>query len=184
MLGRCRGQHVDRVGHARRGREETPQLGACRFAQHRQLETVGLARVGGQNPGTAGVGQDRDALAFRDGLMREERRDVEHLLERLGADDAGLLEKRVHDLVAAGQRPGMRGRRPRPRHGPASLDRDDRLGSAHAAGDLAELARVAEALEVEQDHRRIGVLRPVPESGRCSRRRSCCPPRRSSRSRC
>ena len=161
VLCRRRGEHIDRVGHARGGRKEVPQLGARRIAQHRQFETVGFAGVGSQNSGTTGIGQDRDALASRDGLMREERGDVEHLFERLGADDAGLLEERIHDLVAAGERPGVRRRRPRSRHGPPGFDRDDRLGSAHAPRDLAELARIAEALEVQQDDRGVRVLRPV-----------------------
>ena len=63
---------------------------------------------------------------------------------------AGLLEERVDDLVAAGQRPGVRGRRACPGHRAPGLDRDDRLASAHAPGDFAELASIAEAFEITE----------------------------------
>jgi hypothetical protein len=44
---------------------------------------------------------------------------------------------------------------------PAALHRDDRLGAAHAAGQPGELARVAEALQVQQHHLGAGVGGPV-----------------------
>ena len=58
------------------------------------------AGVRGQDPGTAGVGQDADAPPCRDRLVREEHRHVEQLLERRRPDDACLAKEGVHDLVA------------------------------------------------------------------------------------
>ena len=69
-----------------------------------------LARVRRQDPGSAGVGQDADAAAARHGLVREQHRHVEELLERAGPDDAGLPEERVDDRVRLGERAGV-GRR-------------------------------------------------------------------------
>ena len=68
-----------------------------------KLEAVGLARVGRQDAGPAGIGQDRHAAAGRDRLIREECGDVEQLLEALRANDAGLTEERVDhgSLVAS-----------------------------------------------------------------------------------
>ena len=43
------------------------------------------------------------------------------------------------------------------------LERDDRLATGHTPGDPSELARVAERLEVEQDHIRLVVVLPPLE---------------------
>ena len=56
----------------------------------------------------------RDAVAPRQRLRREERRDVEQLLERRGADHARLAEERVDGRVRARERRRVRARRPRP----------------------------------------------------------------------
>ena len=63
--------------------------------------------------------------------------------------------------VARGQGAGVRRRRARAHGRPAGLDRDDRLGASDPARDLAELARIAEALQVQQDHVGVRVLGPV-----------------------
>ena len=51
-----------------------------------------LACVDRENPRAAGVGDDRDAVSRRERLRVEQDRDIEHLVDRLGADDAGLME--------------------------------------------------------------------------------------------
>ena len=93
-----------------------------------------------------------------------------------GADDAGLAEERVDDRVRSRRARRCartrRARRPRERPG---LDRDDRLAPRDAARDPREVARISEALEVEQDHVGPRVLGPVLDRGRCPRRRPCCP---------
>ena len=60
-------------------------------------------------PGTAGVREDRHARSPRHRLVRQQRRDVEQLLEPFRPDHAGLAEERVDDRVAGCERPGMRG---------------------------------------------------------------------------
>ena len=125
LRGRRRGQ-VDRV----------------RDAQPRRRAGV-LAR----DPGAAGVGEHRDAVAARERLAREQPRDVEHLPHRRGPQHAGVLEQRIDRHVRRRQ----------------ALDRHDRLGGRDPPRDPPEAARVAERLQREQQHRRVGVLLPVLE---------------------
>ena len=72
------------------------------------------------------------------GWRREQRRDVEQLLERRGADDAGLVEERVDRGLGAGQRGRVRARGPPARRGRAALQREDRLAPGDAAGEPRE----------------------------------------------
>ena len=48
-------------------------------------------------------------------------------------------------------------------HAPADLHGHDRLGPRHLAGDAAELARVAERLQVQEDDVGVGVVLPVAQ---------------------
>ena len=115
VLGRRGREHVHRVRDARRRREKGAELLRGCGGQRRQRQPLVLADIRGQDPRSAGVRQDRDAAPLRDGLVREERRDVEELLERRGANDAGLPEERVHDRVRFERaRPCARKRRARP----------------------------------------------------------------------
>ena len=66
-----------------------------------------LAGIGRQDAGTASVREDRDAPPSWNRLIRQERRHVEHLLEPLGANDAGVTKKSVDDRVARCQRACM-----------------------------------------------------------------------------
>ena len=88
----------------------------------------------------------------------EARGDVEHLVDRLGADDAGLPEQRIDGDVVCRQRRGVAARRARARLRAPRLDRDDRLLPADAPRQAREPARIAERFEIQQDHRvsRIG----------------------------
>ena len=158
-------EHVDRVGHARLGREQRGERLACRLGRElRKLQALGLARVGAEDPEPARVRQHRDPASRRLGLAREERSDVDQLLERGGADHAGLLEERVDRRLRAGEGGRVRacgalagGRRP-------ALQSEDRLAPRDAAGDATEAARVPERLHVQQDHlRRLVVLPPLEQ---------------------
>ncbi len=64
---------------------------------------------------------------------------------------------------AASSAPGVRRGRARAGRRAAALDRDDRLGAPDPPRDPRELARVAERLEVHEDH--VGVRRPAPSTG-------------------
>ena len=86
--------------------------------------------------------------------------DVEHLVEGVDLDHPGLPEHRVDGGLAGLAGPD----RVAHRHalgGAAGLHRDHRLAPRDPAGDPAELARVADRLEVEQDHLGGVVLLPV-----------------------
>ena len=67
-------------------------------------------------------------------LVREQRGDVDQLLERGGADDAGLVEERVDGGLGAGERRGVRARRLLPGRRRAALEREDRLRCGRRGG--------------------------------------------------
>ena len=120
----------------------------------------GGGRVGGEQAEGVGVADDRDPATARQRLVGEQLRDVEHLVERVDLDDAGLLEHRVDGLLRRGDLADGVAHR----HAlavAAGADRDDRLAAGDAAGDAGELARVADRLEVEQHDLGGVVLLPV-----------------------
>ena len=73
------------------GRNSCSASRVCQ-AQLRQLETVCLARIGGEDRRPTRVGQDRDASSIGNRLVREQRGHVEHLFQRVRPDDARLPE--------------------------------------------------------------------------------------------
>ena len=161
LVGGRRRDHVHGITDARRRRQEGPQRRDRLQRECSELETVSLTGVGSQDPGAAGVGEDRHPRTRRQRLVRHKRRGLEHLLDRARADHPCIAEQRVHHLVARRQRAGMRRRRAGAGVRAPGLHRDDRLVPPDAAGDLGEAARVAEALHVHQDHRRAWVVLPV-----------------------
>ncbi len=111
-------------------------------------------------PERVGVADDRDPAAARQRLVGDELGDVEHLVEGVDLDHAGLPEHRVDRRL----RRQHRTHRVTHRHalgGPAGLHRDHRLAPRDPARDPAELARVADRLEVEQHDLGVVVLLPV-----------------------
>ena len=158
-------EHVDRVRDARLGREEL-RASAARVssAELGQLEAGSLARVGAEDAEAARVRQHGDARPFGSGWRREERGDVDQLLERGRADHARLVEERVDRGLGAGERGRVRARGALPGRGRAALQRQDRLRARDAAGEAAEAARVAERLDVhEHDVGRVVVLPPLEQ---------------------
>ncbi len=116
--------------------------------------------VGGQQPERVGVADDRDPAAARQRLVRRQLGDVEHVLEGVHLDHAGLPEHRVDGLRWRGDLADGVAHRDA-LGGAAGADRDDRLAQRDPAGDPRELARVADRLEVH--HHDLGrlVLLPV-----------------------
>ena len=114
------------------------------------LEPGGDAGIGRNDAGAAAVAHHRDPSTGRDRLVREQRRHVEQLRERVDADDPGLAEERVDRGVGIGQRGGVGTGAACTGGAAAALERDDRLAARELPGDASELARVAERLEVEQ----------------------------------
>ena len=127
----------------------------------RAAQAHGRAGVRAEGAGPAGVGEHGHSVAGRQGLVGEQHREVEHLPQRLGPQHPGMREQRVDGGVGGRKQRPVRdaARRLRPRRGRSSPPR-----SACARDPRArppELARVAKRLQVEQQHRGLGVLLPV-----------------------
>ena len=72
-----------------------------------------------------------------------------------------LAEQLVDGVVGVGERGRVRGGTARAGQRPSALERHDRLDAGNAARELRELAGVPERLEVQQDHRGVGIVLPV-----------------------
>ena len=99
-----------------------------------------FAGVDRENAGTAGVGDDGDAAPGGQRLRVEAGGDVEHLVDRVGADDAGLVEERVDGHVVGGERRRVAARRARAGARAPGLHGDDRLGAADRGAPGARTA--------------------------------------------
>ena len=146
------------------GREPLREPIARRLGQRLDPQPAGSAGVRADDPRPAGVGDDGDPVAGRERLVGQQRGHVEELAHRVGADDPGVPEQRVDGRVAGSeQRPRVRGRGALARRRAPRLHRHDGLVPGNVPCEAAELARVAERLEVQQDDVRPGVLIPVGE---------------------
>ena len=153
--------------------------------ERRELEPVRLAGVGGEDARTAGVREDRhscrraapaDATSSAATSNSSSSRSVRMTPAcRNSASTTVSLDASAPVCEAAARDPAVE----RP-----ALTATIGFVRADAPSDLAELLRVPEALEIEQDDGRPRIVGPVPESDRCPTRPPCCPPRRSSRCRC
>ena len=97
------------IGFARlasRGSSSRELRPASPSRERRQLEAGGLAGVGAEDPEAAGVRQHRDAPSRAAAAASRAAPPRRQLLERLGADHAGLVEERLD-----GRRPSRRARR-------------------------------------------------------------------------
>ena len=177
-----RRDEVDGVLHAT-CRCELVQRGLQWWRQLGHLESRGDAGVGGDDRRATAVAHHRDPSAGRDRLVRDERRDVEQLLERVDPDDPRLAEECVDGGVGIRERGGVRRRAARAGGGPAALERDDRLPAGESPREACELPRVAERLEVQEHDVGLGIVGPVLQQVVAARRRPCCPSRRTSRCR-
>jgi len=102
VLGLGRREHVHGVAHAGRGRQERPKLHGGVGGELGKLQPPRLAGVGEEDPRPARVRHDTHPRSLRYRLRCEQRHHVEQVLERVGPDDARLLEERVHRDVQAG----------------------------------------------------------------------------------
>jgi hypothetical protein len=85
---------------------------------------------------------DRYTPAARQRLSLETRGDVEHLVERLRADDSRLVKERVDAGIAGRQRRRVAAGGARAGIRPPGLDADNRLDPADPPRELCEPARV------------------------------------------
>ena len=158
--------HVDRILQVGRGGQRAAHLLHRFGGQPRDRQPAADRRVGGHHARPAGVGDDRQAVAGRQGLIGVEDGRVEHLLDAVDADDARLAEHGVADGVLAGQRAGVAGGGVGPLRRAARLDRQDRLGvgaAGDAAGRLDQSPPVAQLLQVQQNHVGLRIVVQVVE---------------------
>jgi hypothetical protein len=142
---------VDRVVVAPRPGEERVELLHGGRRDVGELAAAGDQGVRRENPGTAGVRDDRQALPGRAGLLGQEVGDVEEVGDRVDAQDADPPERGGQDLVGAREGAGVRSRCLGGLGGPAGLDDDDRLGQGHLAGGREEGPGVPDRLHVDDD---------------------------------
>ncbi len=138
-------------------------LGAGIGAQLDRLldhQARGGGGIGREQAERVGVADHGDPRSTRQRLVGEQLGDVEHLTQRVDLNDPGLPEHRVHGSLRRQRRPDRVTDR-HPLGGATRLHRDDRLAPGNPARHPAELARVADRLEVEQHH--LGVLVLLPE---------------------
>jgi len=132
-----------------------------RLRQFRNLQAARFAGVGAEDGRPAGVRDDSDAVALRQRLIREACRQCEHVFERLGAQDPGLLKQGFHPDIIGGQRSRVGSRGAFARRGTACLQDDDRFVATDPAGDLRKPPRIAERFHIQQDDARCGIVLPV-----------------------
>ena len=131
------------------------------FAQRHQLEAVGFAGVGGEDSRTSSVRQDRHPPSTRNRLVSQKGGNVEEFLERVRTNHARLMKQCIDDRVGRRQGACMGRCRSRTRARPTRFYRYDRLDARNTPRNLAELLRVPEALQIQEDHRGMGILGPV-----------------------
>ena len=107
-LGGRRSEEIDRVRETGLGRQHRPKAVAGRLRRLRQLQALGRAGVGEEDPESSGIRDDGDARAERQRLGREQNGGVEELRQRLRPQDAGLPEERVDGDVRARERRRVR----------------------------------------------------------------------------
>ena len=123
-----------------------------------------LASISGKNTRSAGVGDDPDTRADRERLEIQALRDVEHLVDGVGTDDPGLLEEGIDGRFIRGEPRRMTAGRTAAGRCSPRLDNHDRLLSTDAPGELGKASRIAERLQIEQEHRRLRIaLAPLQE---------------------
>ena len=89
------GEHVDRVRQCRRGRQVIGERPASVLRERLDPQAGRHAGIDAGDRRSAGVGDDRHAVAPRQRLVREQLGDVELLVQGLDADDARVVEERV-----------------------------------------------------------------------------------------
>ena len=107
--------------------------------------------VGGNDARTAGVGDDSEARAFRARLFAENFRHVEQFGNRLHAQDADTLERRLQHFIAARERTGVGRGGFRGGFRATGLDDDDWFGQGDFARGGKKRARIADGFHVDDN---------------------------------
>ena len=174
-LGRLGGDELDRAGDDRLG-------GSARAArpasprQRRDVQPRVGARVGAHDhAGRARWPRSPRRAPRRQRLLGQHGGGVEQVVEPVAADHARAREQRVDRCrrTPRSARPCASCAARAPRRRPPRLDRQHRLRARHPPRHAAELARVAERLQVQRDDLRSPGPAPSTAGGRCSTDRPC-----------
>jgi len=147
----------------RRQRAAGPSVGAESRPAVRSTSTSGRKSTKRGVGEPARVRKHRHPPPPRRRLAREERGDVEELVERRRPDHPRLVEEGVHRGLRAGERGRVRARRARARARGPALHRQDRLSPGDALRHAREPPRVPEGLEIEDHDPGLRVVLPVLE---------------------
>ena len=110
-----------------------------------------LRRVRREDPRTARVRQDQEAIPPGERLHRESEGEVEEVLHRPRPEHPALPERRRVGAVGPREAAGVGGGGARSGGGGSRLHDDDRLAGRHAPGRAQEPAAVVDALHVPED---------------------------------
>ena len=150
-LGSRRAEQIDGVGERRLRRHDRGEQRAGLGSEAHELEPGRFAGVRAENPEPACVGDDRDPPSPGQRLGRENRGDVDELLDRSGPDDTGLPEERCDRSLRSRKGGRVRARRLGARARDPALHRENGLSPRDPARQPPELSRVAERLEIQED---------------------------------
>ena len=194
------GEHVRQRGRVRRRRSRLPSMStgfatlASAGSTRARAATVSSPSAGSSRPAashasaqrmpeTAGVRHDPHRAPVEPAAGREQRGDVDQLLERLRADDAGLAEQRIGGRIGAGERGRVRARCALAALRAAALEREDRLAARDPARDARRTGAGSRTTRRRAGSPRSRRRPPTTRAGRSWRRPPCSRSRRTRRGR-
>ena len=133
-----------------RGQDTVKRLANLR-RKNSQFAAAGKQRIGGQNTGSAGIGNDCEASPGGPRLLGEHIGHRKQIGNGVHAQHPGPPEGGIQHFVAAGKRTRMRGCRFGGRIGSSRLDDNDRLVQRHFPRRGKERTGVADGLHVNQN---------------------------------
>ena len=156
-LGPRVAEDVDRVVEVRRRRQRLVQRVHGFLGQRGHLQPAALDRVGGDDAGPAGIGDESDVRAADALLIAERQAPVEEVHDLARAKDARLPEGGGIGVVGAGERAGVArgGLRAGGRH--AGLEEDHRFAPRDLPGGAHEFLAVLDGLDIAEQHARVVV---------------------------
>ena len=149
---------VDRVAHQRADREHGVEPFRGRGIERMEFQAAAFRRVE-QHAAESARQRDRaKPAAGRRAGMDEQFGDLDRIVERVGADDAGFAGDGIERLDAAGERPGMRERGAAAGFRLPELDGDNRFaGSARQPAGGLEFRDVRNRLDIDDDDLDLGL---------------------------
>ena len=115
-------------------------------AEFDHVEAAAFARVGRHNAGATSIREQRNPIAARYRLVRQNHRDIKQLLNGVGANDPGLCDESLDRDFEPCQRARVRTGRARAGCGPPALHRDNGFLQRDAFANLHKARRIPEAL--------------------------------------